>query len=520
MLKIYRVGSVSDGPIYQRLMCDYYRTYLFLPHVTNPMNQVTRIRFRPWLFLLLALPVSVLAQPARSLTQAVHFLKLAGTLRAVDKSEESIKLIGRALPVLRAQSPYWSAVAYEVLGLAYNDIHKPDDAVQCLEIARSRYGKLKYVASGWAVNEVVRDIAGKNLYAGIQLGVDGVRVAIIKTRYESDFYEKDIRSSFYIPNGEPVADASARLPMTRNALALGLDSIRRYNIPNERVFIVFSNGLRERYSSSPDGRLLLEKQLAQLIPDNSVRIDTTLTARREAELFTIGAVPRKSWATTSALNIGVDATTAGYIDQANPMAPRQFYGTTFSTGINTLVERVTEQKMTGMVAFRREADKLVQSIRDSTLVPWLRQAPPGLRTRRVVAVGGEAVNALVACLHPEKAGSTAVPITTSDVSRFRQLALTNYAQLLQPDLSTIADPALKAKVDQQLRTIRETMNERQMVAASLWLDAVVKAYTVEYGVRQFVFIRDANIGWVTGKFLEAINHEYESTIAKGEFYTR
>ncbi|RYF45594.1 MAG: tetratricopeptide repeat protein, partial [Cytophagaceae bacterium] len=180
------------------------------------MNQVTRIRFRPWLFLLLALPISVLAQPARSLTQAVHFLKLAGTLRAVDKSEESIKLIGRALPVLRAQSPYWSAVAYEVLGLAYNDIHKPDDAVQCLEIARSRYGKLKYVASGWAVNEVVRDIAGKNLYAGIQLGVDGVRVAIIKTRYESDFYEKDIRSSFYIPNGEPVADASARLPMTRN----------------------------------------------------------------------------------------------------------------------------------------------------------------------------------------------------------------------------------------------------------------------------------------------------------------
>jgi hypothetical protein len=64
------------------------------------------------------------------------------------------------------------------------------------------------------------------------------------------------------------------------------------------------------------------------------------------------------------------------------------------------------------------------------------------------------------------------------------------------------------------------MNERQIAAAALWLDAVMKAYTIGYGVRQFVFIRDANIGWVTGKFLETINHEYESTIAKGEFYTR
>ncbi|QJD81312.1 tetratricopeptide repeat protein [Spirosoma rhododendri] len=464
--------------------------------------------------------MSVLAQPANNLTQAIHFLKLAGTLRAVDKSEESIPLIGRALPVLRAQSPYWSAVAYEVLGLAYDDIHKPDEAVHYLEIARSRYGRLKYVASGWAVNEVIRNIAGKNLYAGIQLGADGVRVAIFKTRYESDFYEKNIRSSFYIPNGEPVADLSARLPMTRNALETGLDSIRRYNIPNERIFVVLSSDLRERYNSSPAGRQLLDKQLAQLVPDNRVRIDTTLTAQREAELFTIGAVPRKSWATTSALNIGADATTAGYINQTNPMAPRQFYGTTFNMGINKLVEQVTEQKMTGMIAFRREAEKLVQSITDSTFVPWLRQAPPGLRTRRVVAVGGEAVNALVTCLYPEKAGATAVPITTLDASRFRQLALTNYAQLLRPDLSNIADPVLKAKAESQLRIIRETMNERQTVAAALWLDAVVKAYTVGYGVRQFVFIRDANIGWVTGKFLETINHEYESTIAKGEFYTR
>lgn len=460
------------------------------------------------------------AQPATSLTQGVHFLKLAGTLRAIDKSEESIKLVNRALPVLRAKSPYWSAVAYETLGLAYGDMHKVDEAVYNLEVARARYGRLKFVASGWAVNEAVRNIAGKNLYAGVQLGTDGVRVAIFKTRYESEFYEKDIRSSFFIPNAEPVADLSSRVPMTRNALVAGIDSIRHYNIPNERIFVVLSSDMRNRYVQSPADQQTVYNQLTQLVPGTGIRIDTTLTPEREAELFTIGAVPRKAWSTTSALNIGKTATTAGYVDQPTPIAPRQFNGATFDVGINTLVDRVSEQKMTGMVAFRREAEKVVQSVADSLLVPWLQQAPLGLRKRRTVAIGGEAVEALIACLYPEKAGLTAVPITTLDVNRFRQLALGNYAQLTQPDLSNIADPAVKEKAGQQLRAVRETLNERQTVAAALWLDAVVKAYTINYGVRQFVFIRNADIGWVTGKFLETINFEYESTIAKGEFYTR
>lgn len=451
------------------------------------------------------------AQSATSLTQAVHFLKLAGTLRAIDKADESIRLVNRALPVLRVKSPYWSAVAYETLGLAYGDMHKVDEAVYNLEVARARYGRLNFVASGWAVNKAVRNIAGKNLYAGVQLGTDGVRVAIFKTRYESEFYEKDIRSSFFIPNGEPVADLSSRVPMTRNALVAGIDSIRHYNIPNERIFVVLSSDMRNRYEQSPANQQTVYNQLTQLVPGTGIRIDTTLTPEREAELFTIGAVPRKAWSTTSALNIGKTATTAGYVDQPTPISPRQFNGATFDIGINTLVDRVSEQKMTGMVAFRREAEKVVQSVADSLL---------GLRKRRAVAIGGEAVEALVACLYPEKAGLTAVPVTTLDVNRFRQLALGSYAQLTQPDLANIADPAVKEKAGQQLRAVWETLNERQTVVAALWLDAVVKAYTINYGVRQFVFIRNADIGWVTGKFLETINFEYESTIAKGEFYTR
>jgi len=45
------------------------------------------------------------------------------------------------------------------------------------------------VASGWAVNEIMRTLAGKYIYAGIQVNSSGARVAIFKTKYETDFYD-------------------------------------------------------------------------------------------------------------------------------------------------------------------------------------------------------------------------------------------------------------------------------------------------------------------------------------------
>ncbi|GAB3642398.1 hypothetical protein [Spirosoma arcticum] len=128
------------------------------------------------------------------------------------------------------------------------------------------------------------------------------------------------------------------------------------------------------------------------------------------------------------------------------------------------------------------------------LTPRLAEAPPGLRERRVIGVAGDAVESLATYLYPEKAATTAVPITIADVSRFRQLARSDYPRLTRPDLSGIADVAVRGKAEKNLQTIQDKLNEKQLVAAALWLDAVVKSYTVNYGVRRFVFIRNADIG--------------------------
>ncbi|UHG93534.1 tetratricopeptide repeat protein [Spirosoma oryzicola] len=465
------------------------------------------------------------AQNAKNLTQAIQYIKLANTLREVDKSQESISLLQRAMPAVKSKNLYWEAITNELMGLSFKDIKDTTSALRYLELARSQYAKLKYVASGWAVNEVIRDISSKNVYAGIQVGAAGVKVAIFKTRYESDFYEKDIRSSFTIPTEVLVADASKSFKGGQDALRIGLDSIRRYNIPNERIFIVFNSDVNEGLTRSPESKLALYRQLMRVIPNGAVQIDTTLTPTREAQLFTVGAIPRKVWPTTSALNIGSANTMGGYFDKEASrkdinQVDKGFHALALPVGVNTLVNQIDSKRSLGMDAYKREAQRVVDNLANTDLKARLKEAGAGLQNHQTVGVGGDVALALVTYLYPDRSNVAAVAITTEDVERFKRLALTDYKALIQPDLADVTNPDVRSKAEKDVIALQSQFNEKQLIAGALWLEAIMKAYNTGSEPKRFVFVRNSDIGWVTGKFLETISGEYESTIAKGNLYTR
>ncbi|GAB3767554.1 hypothetical protein GCM10028818_00570 [Spirosoma horti] len=480
-------------------------------------------RLFPLLFLVCFWCKTGLAQPAQSTTQAIRYIKLANTLRAVEKSDEAISLIKRAIPAVQKTNFYWEAVANELLGLSYMDLRDSTTAIRYLEKARAQYLKLKYVASAWGVNEVVRNLSNKNLYAGIQIGTSAIKLAILKTKYETDFYEKEIKSTVDIPNPSVTlfADASGNYRPTQDALKVCLDSIQHYNIPNERVFIVLGNDVREELARNPQARKKLYDQLARVLPNSSLKIDTSLTANREAELFTTGAIPRKVWPTTSALDIGSNSTLGGYFEQAAGPANKMFHGIDVPVGINSLVSQIDNKRSMNMDAYRKEAQRVIKTIADSELAPRLNASNQGLQKRKTVGVGGDIVWALITYLHPEKAGITAVAVTMDDVERFKRLALTDYRELTKPNLNGIANPEIKAQAESDITSIQSQLNEKQLIAGALWLESIMKTYSaMNAEPKRFVFVRNADVGWVTGKFLETINFEYESTIAKGALYTR
>lgn len=468
------------------------------------------------LILLLLIQVApVWAQDAQDMTQAVHYIKLANTLRAVHKPQASVDLLKRALPIAQRRSAYWAAVTNELLGMAYGELNDPKQALPYLEKARSQYARLKYVASGWAVNEVIRDIAGKNVYAGIQINASTIKVAIFKTKYESEFYEKEIQSTFDMPTNTLFADASGSYRMGQDALRSCLDSIQQYHIPNERIFVVLGNEAHQGLNRTPESAQNLYAQLAQALPNGQIRIDTTVNSRREAELFTIGAIPRKVWPTTSALNIGESSTSGGYFD-----SNKSFSDLYVPVGVGTLVKQVEGRRSLSLDAFNREAQRLVSAVADTELAPRLKRFQSGLRQRPTVGIGGDVALAIVTYLHPERATTAAVPILLDDVERFKKRVMTDYRSLSQPNLATITDPLIRNRAEADLNGLLARLNEKQLIVGVLWLESIMKAYAGEGATKRFVFIRDADISWVTGKFLETINYEYESTIAKGALYTR
>ncbi|WP_460673129.1 tetratricopeptide repeat protein [Larkinella ripae] len=467
------------------------------------------------LFLLIMLVQTVLAQKATSTVEAIRYIKLANTLRALEKPQDAINLLERALPAVRGNNKYWEAVACELLGLAYYENNNSENADYYLKLARSRYEKLRYVASAWGVNELIREISGKNLYAGIQFGASDVKLAIFKTRYESDFYEKEIKTRFEVPNVSFVADASKSLKAGQDALRVCLDSISRYNIPSERVFIVFSNEMKEGLAKTPATRKMLYDQLSKALPTGNLRIDTTLSVDREAELFTVGSIPRKVWPTTSSLNIGSDVTVGGYFDP-----DKTFHPIDLPVGVNTLVSQIENKRSLNTEAFKKEAQRVVKTVADSELAPRFKTGGTGLQQRRTVGLGGDVAWALVTYLHPEKTGTTAVAISMDDVERFRKLVLDDYQKLTHPEVKEITDAGIRAKAEQEISLVRDQVSEKQLIAGALWLESIAKTYSTPGAPKRFVFIRNSDIGWVTGKFLETISGEYESTIAKGALYTR
>jgi tetratricopeptide (TPR) repeat protein len=463
--------------------------------------------------LLCLLTTGLFAQEARNLNQAIQYVKLANTLRELDKSPAAIDLLERALPAVQSKNLYWTAIANELLGLCYKDQTDSAQALNYLRQARSQYAQLKYVASAWAVNEIIRDLSGKNLYAGVQIGATEIKVAILKTDYETDFYEKDVQKTFVVPNTLLTADASASFKAGQTALRTALDSILLYSIPTERIFIAFTSDVDR--SLSPVEKKRLYNELVQSLPNKTLTIDTTLTDKREAELFTIGAIPRKVWPSTSSLSLGNTSTIGGYFDEK-----QRFHGINVPVGLQTLMSRIDPKGTLRPEAFKRDAQPLIQALVDSAMSPQLAANKAGLSKRNTIGLSGDIAMALTTYMHPDRAGIKAVPVTMEDAEQFRQLALNHYQRLIRPDLGSITDPAQRNEAEAALGSVQSQLNEKQIIAGALWLEAIMKAYSKMATPTRFVFIKNADIGWVAGKFLETINGEYESTIAKGALYTR
>ena len=463
---------------------------------------------------------SVPAQDAKSVVEASRFIKLGNTLRMVDRPQQAIDLLLRALPAVQLKDFYLTAVAYENLGYAYNEQENSQDAVRYFQKALYLYQKLNFAASEAAMRQLIAETSGKDVYAGIDIGSSGVKLAIFRTTYENGFYAKDIKSKPLAPNVTLISGTAQSFQAGQDVMRAYMDSIRHYNVPADRIYIAFSSGINETLGKTPDKKKKLYEQFSALIASSlpqsqGLTIDTTLTPAREAELFMIGAMPRKFWSTTSCIDIGSGNTKGGYYDPNPSRTDYTFRPISFPYGTKTLANLIDDKRSLPIDAYKEEALRVIRAIADTAVNVEFNMANPGLQQRKTVGLGGGIAWAMATYLHPERAAITAVPLTAGDVERFRQLAMTDYQTLIHPDLTNLTDPVVRRKAETDVNNVQAQFNEKQIIAGALLMETVFRAYANTSVSKRFVFIRDSDISWVTGKFLESLNRNYERAIAGG-----
>ena len=470
------------------------------------------------LFLFLVLFLSsfhVQAQNARNPEEALHFIKLGNTLRMIDRPQQAIDLLLRAMPAVQTKDSYLEAMACETLGYAYNDQENKQEAIRYFQKARFLYKTLKYGASEAAMQQLTQELSGKELCAGIDIGASGVKLAIFGTSSEDGFYSKTVKAKPLAPNITLVSGTEKAFQAAQTVMKTYVDSIQKYKIPADRVYIAFSSGVNETLGKTPNKKKELYKLIASVTTNNlpggdSLRIDSSLTAAREAELFMIGSVPRKLWPTTSCIDIGSGNTKGGYYGDN-----RRFHPVSLGLGTKTLTNLIDKNGSLSLDAYKSEAQRIVRAIADSALTDVFAMANAGLHQRRTVALGGGITWAMAVYLHPEKAGMTAVPLTVDDARRFARLALTDYHALTHPNLSDLSGTSIRKKAETDLANVQNQFNEKQIIAGALLLETIFRGYNSANLPKRVVFIRDSDISWVTAKFLEKLNQNYERAIARG-----
>ena len=301
------------------------------------------------------------AQSARTALEAQHFIKLGNTLRMVDRPQQAIDLLLRALPGVQSKDVYMEAVAYENLGYAYNDQENSQTALTYFYKAHKLYKQLNYGASEAAMRQLIGEVSGKELYAGIDVGASGVKLAIFRTRYENGFYSKDVKVKPNAPNVTLVSGTAQSFQAGQEVMKAYLDSIRRYKVSADHIYVAFSSGVNEALGKTPAKKKKLYELFSSLITNgmpgsDSLMIDSTLTAAREAELFMIGSIPQRLWTSASCIDIGSGNTKGGYYDSG-----RRFHSVSLPFGTKTLASLIDNNQSLSIRCIQRSRQTINQN---------------------------------------------------------------------------------------------------------------------------------------------------------------
>lgn len=343
--------------------------------------------------------------------------------------------------------------------------------------------------------------AAEELHGGIEIGSKGVKAIVIRITGDGDDYNLKVLYAEII-NTTPVQTKDGKF--TAEAIRDTANAVQRfrqrmqqdYKVPAESIHIVVSSGL---IGDNPqDLSAEISKRIGQA--PEFLDVDT------EVQLTIAGAIPKRyksgqNWFDNRGISVLIDigsGNTKGGYQQLRQIAVGSagYDYVTWGLPKGTVTFTNEINKAAGETADYANFTRRAQTLSNDSLRAPLRNEisrKPGLLNRRKVYLSGGIVWAMATLLHPEDRRSF-TPLTAEDINNFYLRAIANPETLMEPDLSRIANPALRQEAEREVESVRNTFTPKNLIAGAEILRAV--AAEMNFANKRLQFVRFGHLAWI------------------------
>ena len=461
------------------------------------------------IFLVLILGMCVFATSfaqTQDLNSALKFIKAGNTLREVKQYDQAEEYLNKALNIVRNKDRYWEAAAYENLGFLYRDQDNVLEASRNLMKAIEIYRSLKMTMSEKALTQLLGGLKDtEEVFAGIDVGAKGVKLTILGVSISAKKgLVYNLKKSMSI-NTEPSALSVAAIKETAAAVRDLVDTASVKNaVQADRVFIVLSSGLKQATDKAPGKEAELVAAIREALKNPAQKIDIVL-AEDEAKYGALSMIAPELHLSSSFMDIGGGNVKGGYLLNRSRFESVNFpYGTkAFGKIVKT---KYPDADIKGYIA---GVNSEIVPIREEMAIEMNRKV--GLKNRKNVYLLGGITFVMNTLLHPERAALIGRPveITLEDAKKFKEMATTNYEELISPDYSKISDPITKQIAEDDVKLITTKLyNNQDIIAGATVLETVMKEYARDGVQKHFYFIKGGDVGWISGYVFKLISDDY------------
>ena len=461
------------------------------------------------LFLILFMSMFVCATSfaqSQDLNSALKFIKAGNTLREVKQYDQAEEYLNKALNIVKNKDKYWEAAAYENLGFLHRDQENILEASRNFVKAIEIYHSLRMAMSEKALTQLMGGLKDtEEFFAGIDIGSKGVKLSIIGISVSAKKgLTYSLKKSMSI-NTEPSALSAVAIKETALAVRDLMDTAMVKNsVIADRLFVVMSSGLKQATDKAPGKEAELMAAIRDAIKNPSQKIDV-VSFEDEAKYGALSMIVPELHLSSSIMDIGGGNVKGGYLLNRSKFEAVNFpYGTkAFGKIVKT---KYPDADLKGYIA---GVDAEIVPIREEMAIEMNRRV--GLKNRKNVYLLGGIAFVMNTLLHPERAAIIGRPVEVSleDVKKFRQMAVSNYEELITPDFGKIADPIVKQIAEEDVKLITTKLyNNQDIIAGATILETIMKEYARDGVQKRFYFIKGGDVAWISGYVFKLISDDY------------